>query len=117
MQDFVFQVFSAHSAISAVKCLWSEVKHQTAANIVIMLAALAGIYIDRRHSTPVVTHLKPEPGSMQAREPDIHSHSALQDAGGLAPWPCVRATEKQVAARSEAAHAPAEAEPSRNRQV
>jgi hypothetical protein len=88
-----------------------EVKHQPAPNIIIMLTAFAGRHVDRGLAAPVVTRLHPEPGSLQSREADIHSHPALQDAGGFASGAGVGAAVEQVAAGSEVANAAAEAYP------
>jgi hypothetical protein len=93
------------------------VKYRSTADVVIVLAGLAGIHVDWRYATPVVTRLKPKPDFMHFRQSDIKPHSALQDAGSLAPWPGVGAAVLQVAAGLEVAKPAAEADPGRKRQV
>jgi hypothetical protein len=104
-------VFSSYSAICGERASLLEVKNQSAADVVVVLASFSGIHVDWGHAAPVVTRLHPEPGSLQSREADIHSHPALQDAGGFASGAGVGAAVEPVAAGSEVANAAAETYP------
>src|SRR3954453_1134332 len=87
--------------------------HQSAGNIVIVLASLPGVYVDWWDAAPVVTsfHADFPPLYTTARNVDIQSHSALQHTSGVAAIAGVLAEEEQIAAGLEMSDSAAEAYP------